>query len=104
MSDSKVKLWTWFVDCGRMGELNGAFFATDQQINKVLGFDICLDDVLGKHSEIEVELERDQFEVLEISAESTAAITEMFGTTLSGVNPINEAEEQNEELWENEDE
>ena len=95
-----MKLWTWHIDCGRMGELEGAFFATEQELERVLGSDICLYDVLGKHSEIEVELERDQFTELDISEESIAVITKKLGITLSGINPINEAEEQNEELWE----
>ena len=96
------KLWTWDVDCGRMGELSGAFFATEQELERVLGSDVCLYDVLGKHSEIEVELEREQFTELEISEQSVKVITDKLGTTLSGINPINEAEEQNEELWEDE--
>ena len=98
-----MKLWTWYIDCGRMGELNGAFFATDQELERVLGYEVYLDDVLGKHSEITVELERDQFTALEISEQSVAVITEKLGTTLSGINPISCAEEHNEELWEEDD-
>lgn len=99
-----MKLWTWYIDCGRMGELNGAFFATDEQLERVLGYEVYLDDVLGKHSEITVTLESDQFTALEISKQSVAVITEKLGTTLSGINPIESAEENNEELWEDNDE
>jgi hypothetical protein len=92
-----MKLWTWHVDCGRMGELTGAFFATEEELAHALGYEIWLDEPLGKHSEIEVELERDQFEALEISDQSVAVITEKFGTTLSGFNPVEIAEDQLEE-------
>ena len=95
-----MKLWTWNIDCGRMGELTGAFFATNEELERALGYEIWLDEPLGKHSEITVELERDQFEALEISEQSIAVITEKFGITLSGFNPVEIAEEQREEKGE----
>jgi len=80
-----------------MGELTGAFFATDEDLECALGCEIWLDEPLGKHSEITIELERDQFQGWDISEQSVAVMTEKLGTTLSGFNPVEIAEEQREE-------
>lgn len=92
-----MKLWTWFIDCGRMGDLTGAFIATEEEVERALGYEIYLDEPLGKHSEINVELERDQFQDWEISEQSIGVLVDKLGTTLSGFNPVEIAEEQREE-------
>lgn len=47
-----IKLWKFFWDCGRQGNLEGVFAATEEQINNVTGKEIYFGEVLGKHSEI----------------------------------------------------
>lgn len=44
-------------DCGRMGDLEGVFVATVEEINGRLGKEIHFGEVLGKHSEITGKLE-----------------------------------------------
>lgn len=88
-----MKLWKWELDCGRMGTLGGAFFATDEQLERVLGCEVYLDDVLGKHSEICFTLERDLFTELQLSAESTKTLIDKLGTVLMGEDLILHVEE-----------
>ena len=54
----------FFVDCGRMGELHGLFVAESESIADAFGREAYFDEVLGKHSEIEVELNSDNIAVL----------------------------------------
>lgn len=49
------KLYKFNLDCGRMGELEGIFTATDNELSKIKGKHIYFGEVLGKHSEIFVD-------------------------------------------------
>lgn len=51
-----MPLYKFNVDCGRMGELEGAFEADESQIENLIGQDVYFGEVLGKHSEIRCEI------------------------------------------------
>ena len=50
-------VYKFFWDCGRMGELYGLFLATDEDVKAAIGKRAYFGEVLGKHSEIEGEVE-----------------------------------------------
>ena len=45
-------LYAFYWDAGRMGELEGLFISTKEEISKNIGKKVYLGEVLGKHSEV----------------------------------------------------
>lgn len=45
-------LYKFYWDCGRMGDLQGLFFADSVDVAEAMGHEIYFGEVLGKHSEI----------------------------------------------------
>ncbi len=84
-------------DCGRMGWLDGLFVNTRERLEEITGYHIYFGEVLGKHSEISLDMNEDMFIVL---SEDQGHIEWLVGIndgdwTISGYNPfdyINEDE------------
>lgn len=57
-------LFKLFVDCGRMGNLEGIFISTKTKVDSIIGKYIYFGEVLGKHSEIYGDIERDWIEFI----------------------------------------
>jgi hypothetical protein len=84
-----LKLYKFFEDCGRMGDLEGMFVADDERVDAVEGLTIYLSDVLGKHSEIEVELGSSNIKVMSDDPPLMHQLMAVFPNgTLSGINPL----------------
>jgi exosome complex RNA-binding protein Rrp4 len=49
-----MSIYKLIVDCGRMGDLNGVFEATPNQIQELMGKKVNFGEVLGKHSDVSV--------------------------------------------------
>jgi len=47
-----LKLYKFMWDCGRMGDVEGIFAATDEVIQNAIGKRVYFGEILGKHSEI----------------------------------------------------
>lgn len=88
------KLYRYQLDCGRMGELDGLFIATDQEVQDALGHRIYWGEVLGKHSEIYEDLRRDQLKVVSDDQDFIEKLAALLGTSVSGFNPIDRYQEQ----------
>lgn len=58
----KEKIYRFYVDCGRFGVLEGMILSDDNKIAEAIGKTAAFGEVLGKHSNIEVELESHMFE------------------------------------------
>ncbi len=83
------KLWKFYWDCGRMGDLDGLFVATQEAIDKVIGNEIYFGEVLGKHSEIYGVLEDKDLTEIKINEEAIDEIVAAVGSdTISGYNPL----------------
>lgn len=50
-------IYRFAYNCGRMGKLSGLFIATAAAIERAKGRTVCLGEVLGKHSEIDVDID-----------------------------------------------
>lgn len=86
------KLYRFFWDCGRMGELESLFVAEEEDFEKCVGIPAYFGEVLGKHSEIEGTLDRSDFEVKSEDQEFIDKLVEIIGSnTISGMNPLNYA-------------
>lgn len=46
------KIYKYYLDCGRVGEVFGVFVEDDENIKKSIGTNIYFGEILGKHSEI----------------------------------------------------
>lgn len=76
---------------GRMGNLEGIFFSTDKDLENILGKHVYFGEVLGKHSEIELTLEKQHFSIINRDPEFILSLRENLvrhGNTISGINPF----------------
>lgn len=55
-------LYKFHVDCGRMGSLDGIFIAEDAEVQALAGKPVYFGEVLGKHSDVEVDLKAEHFQ------------------------------------------
>jgi len=96
-----TKLWKFYWDCGRMGSLEGLFVASEAQVSKIIGKHVYFGEVLGKHSDISGNISQDSLELIDIDADAVAKILAVTGPTVSGYNPFDYWEpEEDEDLAE----
>lgn len=90
-----LKLYSFYWDCGRMGELEGLFVADSDEITKTIDKEIYFGEVLGKHSEISGTLEEEDLVVLSEDQEKIEWLLSLLGggRTISGYNPLDYYEE-----------
>lgn len=92
------KLYRFFEDFGRMGEISGLFIADEKDVKDAIGQTVYLGEVLGKHSDIDLELDKTQFKVIPVPRETIEILLEAFGShTLCGMNPLEYVEFGEEE-------
>lgn len=84
-----LKLYKFFWDCGRSGNVAGLFVGDDQKVISAIGSAVYFGEILGKHSEIYGELGYEDLEVVSDDQEKIAWLVEiMGGRTISGYNPL----------------
>lgn len=81
-------LYRFFWDCGRMGDVEGLFIATDLEVAEALGKYVYLGEALGKHSEISGVLEAGDVEIISDAQEEIEWLSGIFGRSVSGYNPL----------------
>ena len=91
------KLYKFYVDYGRSGELEGLFVADERDIIDLEGKTVYFGEVLGKHSDVELEIEKDMFTEIDVPEKALKAIEKELGATWSGFNPVEIYSEQEEE-------
>jgi len=91
------KLYTFYLDWGRMGDLEGLFIAEEQDVKDIIGKSVYFGEVLGKHSEVEDEMTEDMFEAIDVPESVIAVLEEKLGTNISGYNPLEYYEEEDED-------
>lgn len=57
-------IYLWKQDFGRMGRLEAVFVATAEEVEASYGVTIYPGEVLGKHSDVEVTLVQEQFNLI----------------------------------------
>jgi hypothetical protein len=88
----------FYWDYGRMGELNCIFIAEEEDVYNLIGKEIYFGEVLGKHSEVEGTIEERDITIISEDQDFINKCEEVFGSkTISGYNPLNYIEEEEEE-------
>ncbi|PGK02556.1 hypothetical protein CN892_27400 [Bacillus anthracis] len=81
-------VYKFYWDCGRSGNLEGVFVATEQEINALIGKRAYFGEVLGKHSEVYGEIEEGDIKKIDIDPNAVEEVTKHLGETWSGFNPL----------------
>lgn len=88
----------YYVDCGRMGSLQGLFVTTRRELDRGYGKTLYWGEVLGKHSEVIEEFRKDAITIRSEDQEFIAKLCEVLDIssegTISGLNPISQLYEQ----------
>lgn len=101
-----MKLYAFYWDCGRMGDLGGLFVADDSAVEGIIGKHVYFGEVLGKHSEIEGTLQEEDFIELSEDQDLIRKLITAFesnlqlafdGCTFNGYNPFSYLEEVEED-------
>lgn len=82
------KLYSFYWDCGRMGNLQGLFIAEESEVQKILGKEVYFGEVLGKHSEIYGTVDDNDIEIVSEDREKVEWLENLLGSTVSGYNPL----------------
>lgn len=88
------RLYKFYLDCGRMGSLEGLFIEEESVVDAAMGKDAWYDEPLGKHSEIMYTLSYDEIEVVDVPEDFVANVEKYIGTEISGYNPVQTVLEQ----------
>jgi hypothetical protein len=89
-----MKLFRFFWDVGRMGEIEGLFVAEQSEVDRIIGKELYLGEVLGKHSEIYGTVEANEITVVSEDEDVCKhLIDECKSKTICGYNPIDSWEE-----------
>ena len=84
----KKYLWKFDADCGRQGNLEGLFVATRQEVKDTIGKYAYFGEVLGKHSEVCGNIEKDEISKVDLDSETVEKVSKILGDTWSGFNPL----------------
>ncbi len=92
-----LKLYSFFWDCGRMGEVEGLFVADSEDVENAIGAAVYFGEILGKHSEIYGTLEEEDLTVVSDDQEKIQWLVDTIGySTISGYNPLEYLPEEEE--------
>lgn len=85
-----MAIYEFYWDCGRQGELSGLFIANTEDVDKAIGKNVYFGEVLGKHSEIEGVLEKEDLTIKTDDQEFISKFSKVMGMTcnISGLNPL----------------
>ena len=83
------KLYEFYWDYSRYGELEGLFIAEEEDVDKLIGETVYFGEVLGKHSEVFGSIDKEDIIIKSEDQGLIRDLQEVFsGSTLSGYNPL----------------
>ena len=82
-----MKLYRYQQDYGRMGDLDGVFIADETDLKWFMGAEVWVNDVLGKHSEIQVTFNENTVKELAVSEQAVQELFDVLGKDVSGMTP-----------------
>lgn len=86
-------LYRFYLDCGRMGEVESLFIATPDDIAHIVGKRAYFGEILGKHSEIYCTITNDHISLVTSDEDRVNWLYSLLGRTISGHNPLEYIEE-----------
>jgi len=88
--DIKIKkLYKFYWDCGRQGDVEGMFIADEKEIEGAIDEEVYFGEILGKHSEVYGTIDQGDIEEIKVSETTVKEMEEIIGSTISGYNPLN---------------
>ena len=87
------KLYKFYLDYGRMGDLEGLFIAEEEDVKEIIGTTVNFGEVLGKHSWVEEEMSEDMFTVIDVPSPIVDILEDKIGESISGYNPLDYIED-----------
>ena len=98
------KLYKFFWDCGRQGELEGLFIAEEQEVKNAIGKTAYFGEVLGKHSDVYGTIDDGEIEEVNVLQSTIDDLLNVLSSeTISGFNPLEYIDDDFEEDEEDED-
>lgn len=91
-----LKLYRFYWDAGRNGSVEGIFVEDSEVVEKYIGSDVYFGEILGKHSEVEGTLDRQDLEIVTDDQEKIQWLVSLMGYSISGYNPISYIREDDE--------
>jgi len=91
------KLYKFYWDCGRQGDVEGLFFANEENVKSAIGREVYFGEILGKHSEVYGTLDKGDLEVIDLPNDVVELLIGKLGSNLSGYNPLDYIEEEYED-------
>jgi hypothetical protein len=88
-----LKLYSFYWDCGRCGNLEGLFIAEESEVDKILGKKVYFGEVLGKHSEVSGIIDDGDITIVSEDQEKVEWLENLLGSSVSGYNPLDYYEE-----------
>lgn len=99
-----LNLYSFYVDCGRMGSLDGLFIATQEEVDNAIGKQMYFGEVLGKHSDVQGTLEAHEITLISNEQDKIDWLVGLVGYSVSGFNPLDYIRESEDDEYEEEDE
>ena len=97
------KLYSFFWDCCRMGDVEGLFIAEESEVDAAIGSQVYFGEILGKHSDISGTLSSVDLKVISDDQDKIDWLLDIIGPTVSGYNPLeylaDEAEDEDCNEW-----
>ena len=88
------KLYSFFWDCGRMGDVEGLFIAEESEVDSAIGSQVYFGEILGKHSEISGTLSSGDLRVISDEQDKIDWLLDIIGCDVSGYNPLYYVQQQ----------
>jgi len=81
-----MKLYRYYENCGRMGNIGGLFFLTDDEVERYKTYTEYLwwDELLGKHSEGHFDFSDETLEAIDLPEDVVNLLFEKLGKVVSG--------------------
>ena len=86
------KLYKFYWDCERQGEVEGIFIADETELENAIGKSVYFGEILGKHSEVYGVLEKEDIEEMKVSKNTLEELEKILGNSISGYNPLSYVE------------
>ena len=86
--EKQYNLYDFYWDCGRQGDIEGRFLATEEEVKKIVGKEVYFGEVLGKHSEIYGVMEEGEIKLVTNNQEFLKEAKRLRIDLSSGYNPL----------------
>lgn len=83
------KLYKFYWECKRQGEVEGVFIADETELENAIGENIYFGEILGKYSEVYGVLEKEDIKEIQVSENTLEELEKVLGNSISGYNPLN---------------